>query len=78
MTQMRQLLSGRSRIPPGGVVDRGAGLGWDMLDEGGSLADEGIVFGGRATELEKEGIALGRTVDCVGLGKKLTRKAWVR
>lgn len=64
-------------MPAGRVVDRGAGLGWDVLDEGGSLADKSIVFEDRATGLE-EGIALERTVDCVRLGKKLTRKAWVR
>jgi hypothetical protein len=82
MTQMRQFLREMSTIPLGRVEDRGARLGWEVLDEGRPrlvdestvLIDEDIVFGDRATALEAEGIAPEETI----LGKRLARKAWVR
>ena len=59
-----------STIPPGRVRDRGAGLGWDVLED----RVGNIVFEGDATALEK-GAMLGETVDCAN---RLARKACVR
>lgn len=71
-----------STIPLGRFEDRGVGLGWAVLDEGRPrlvdestvLIAEDVMFGGKATALEEEGIALEETI----LGKRLARKAWVR
>lgn len=66
--------------------DKGAGVGWDALDEEGSalgdegpmLADETIEFKDKASALEEEGTATEEIVDCVVFGKRAARKAWVR
>lgn len=86
MTQMRHFLWEVSTILPGRVGTRGAGLGWEAPDEGGPelvdedavLVDDGIVFGDKVTATEEGGTAVEETVDCVALGKRFSRKAWVR
>jgi len=86
MNQMRQFLREMSTILPGRVGARGAWLGWEALDEGrpalvdedAVLVDDGIVFGGKLTATEEGGTALEEIGDCVALGKRSARKAWVR